>query len=778
MQNTVYYIDLGVDWERMLRGGEQFNDRDGDMHLQAVFKGIELKRPCGSEDIPAVSRIYLEGQTGVTHVKWTCYCIAFPIEIRSGIAALTRPTDDNFVSLTERIVQKYEDALDSLREILCKTAGVGADNLVVMKNLSFGDACILCADNSLTDAAMAIHIASSLEMLKSKYEGVGALDASDDTIKRLSSQIMERFNNTYLIKRNVNYEEYKDLMRQMMGASLGSNDRKIYVLMLCTLLLRTIMDETSARWIYESGDTKYETLESSVELTRAYELLMAGFQKFLKQASAKSPYSDQVWSLFFITKTLLSTIVGRDRSAIENADIDSENMDKEDLLQDYYNFFGFVPYVGNRYTEVASYYPTHIAPDYCYGFLSIPSKEQFKLWSYLPAFIHEFYHYVPPRGRKERNEKILHLAVYSVMSDLFIIMTSARRDEYEKIVASIAASVDQLRSNLIDLRNDRDNLAVSSRSSVTHKNVENYRDTMKYNAVMQDLVYIIDFEELCTKAVLKNNSKSSDFDKISSPIPDYKEWLPKCVSRWEEHMTSFVATFSFAMREIRSDLSMCVILNLDLEAYIQLLAKEPAFADSSKNWVADSSVLRFGFMTRLLYIKELYFDSWQEVDWQKLCHNMVCTCAKNNSDRNTIDAWKEECRKKIQKLRKNDPEYDEHFNNMDDYLSVYDDISRLSEESDWYSVFENAMCTNKYAISKRKYDERCDTGIDRRCLIQCWGARLQRHREHRFVMLLNDLYNQYRPIDTVEDRCRFEYQSRLLFRDFLMFFEDIDLHKN
>lgn len=776
MQRNVYYIDIGKGVESKLENYEQTRTDDSNPYLQMILAPAWLRTLDDSSGNCDSGRVYLEGENFFTPSECLCYCISFPVELRASIAALSRPTDNNYVALTERIAQKYEEVLGVWEKMLQKIAGLGEDRLVVMKNLSFGDACIVCVPSVENVENMVDYITATLTELSLKYAGGSALDTPDETITTISEQIKKRFYSTYLIKRNANYTEYETLMKQLMAASVGSNDRKLYVLLLCALLLRTILDETSARWVYESGDTKYEPLELSMELTRAYEIRMAGFREFLNQALIESPYSDQIWSLFFITKTLLSSIVGRDSESIKRNSRDAENLDDAELLQEYNNFFGFVPYIGDRYTAVTSYYPSHIAPDYCYGFLSIPRKEEFRFWSFFPAYIHEFYHYIPPRGRKERNEKILHLAVYSVMTPLFKAMEQSRKAEYERIVARIASSVEQLRENLIDLRNDRNHALSGSQTYATRQSVENYRDTMKYNAIMEDLVYLLDFEDLCTEAVNEFCSENAAAKAESSSIPDRGCWMQECADKWDKNMTSYIATFSFAMREIRSDLSMCVLLDMSLRDYIEVLAKEPGFAESSKTWVADSTVLRFGFMTRLLYTKELYYDSWENVDWQELCKHMVRTCSQNDSNGNSIDGWKKTCSEILQSLRKTAPLYNEYLDHLRDYLNNYVDISILSKESPWDSVFEKAMCTGEYAISSPENGS--NQFVDRRCLIQCWGVRLQKHKGYPLVRLLNDLYCQYSQADTVEAKCRIEYQSRLLFRDLLMYFEDIDLPNN
>jgi hypothetical protein len=177
-------------------------------------------------------------------------------------------------------------------------------------------------------------------------------------------------------------------------------------------------------------------------------------------------------------------------------------------------------------------------------------------------------------------------------------------------------------------------------------------------------------------------------------------------------------------------------------------------------------------MTRFLYTKELYYDSWKNVDWQELCKHMVCTCSQNDSNGNSIDDWEKACGKILQRLRETGPLYIEHLDHLHDYLSNYVDISIPSKESPWDSVFEKAMCTGEFAISSH---ENGNNQFDRRYLIPCWGARLQKQKSYPFVKLLCGLYNQYRDAKTAGDRCRIEYQSSLLFRDLLMYFEDIDI---
>lgn len=691
--------------------------------------------------------VYIEGPELAPEAKWNGYCFAFSRDLRcSLVKSVSEEKALKSDNILKKIAGSYDEAIDKLREQLCSNPSLSTFKVVVTKNLSFGDICVLCESNNYAEDDVIKQIQQAIQSMSQIYSHGTSLDTPDENIDKYAKKILHRFDNTYLIKRNSHYCEYKELIQKLMVAQVGSNDRRMYMLLLCALLLRTIQDESSARWVCESGELKYESIESMNILTRAYELQMSGFNKFLQQATIKSPESDQVWSLFFITKSLLSSIVGRSKK------LNTDNWR-------YNNFFGFVPYIDSTYQEVASYYPTHISPDYCYGFLVIPSESRFQLWSYFPAYIHEFFHYIPPLERRERNEKILHLSIYSVMAPLYKALTTANKRTYEQVVSNIALEIDNLRHDLIDLRNDFVN-----DTPVIRQHCEQLRDTMKYIAIMQDLVYLIDFE-----GIFNQSTSILNLDKNS-------ELKSNCCSRWGKYMTSFVATFSFALREIRSDLSMCILLDMDLETYIKLLANEPAFAESHEKWVADSTVLRFGFMTRLLYLKGN--QSWNDIDWNILCKR-ICNSTHNIRD------WENECKGIIRSLGQHTSQ--SFKDNLCGYLREYIAINITDEddcelECNWNSVFEEALCTTAYSIQSRQEDSTVSSpskieDIDPRSLIYRWGWELQQIKKYPFVNMLSNLYNDFLHLSTDQERLCFEYSSRLLFRDLLMYFPDIDLNK-
>lgn len=744
MGKYVYYIDQTT-W---VSHNTNETTLDGTSSFQGVLRDITpsllVEQEKAAEEDLTLPGIYIEGPELLPKAKWTGYCFAFPRDLRCGIAKVVSEEKASKSSDTlKEIEATYDEVVNQLRERLCSNPLPSTVKFVVAKSLSVGDVCVLCQNNDCAEDEVIGLIEQAIQSMSWNHNDGTSLDTPDEEIDKLQKRILHRFDNTYLIQRNSHYHEYKELIQKLMIAPVGSNDRRIYMLLLCALLLRAILDESSVRWIYESGELKYESIESMIELSRAHELHISGFDKFLQQAIMESPDSDQVWSLFFITKSLLSSIVGRGKTT------DAENWR-------YCNFFGFVPYIDNAYQEVTSYYPIHISPDYCYGFLSIPLKNRFQLWSYFPAYIHEFFHYVPPLERRERNEKILHLSIYSVMVPLFIALPAAGKDTYERIVSKIAFEIDNLRHDLIDIRND-----FVGDTPVSHQNCEQFRDSMKYIAIMQDLVYLVDFEDICNQVTSELN------------IDKNAEWKSNCISRWERYMTSYIATFSFALREIRSDLSMCVLLDIDLETYITLLAAEPAFAEGDGKWVADSTVLRFGFMTRLLYVKG--DQPWHNVDWKKLCDDMCSTTS-------SILDWERECKEIIQSLSV-------PFNdNLCDYLREYIDINVENEDENdceldrkWNSVFEQALCTTAYAIQSSREDCTLSSplkieDIDPRSLIYRWGWELQQIKKYPFVNMLSDLYKEYLHLSKDQEKHYFEYRSRLLFRDLLMYFPDIDLN--
>lgn len=795
MKKAVYYIEI----ESRITIGEETSyvlANQNSLNLQAALFGVHpqyFTEPrldiMGTDDtyhaFKGSSCIILEGTELPEINLLDCLCFSYPCSLRDAIISRIHvDKDDCMETVMERISAEYDYILERVESSVRIAFSDKIPLVVVMKNLSFGDICVLYPSGLYQCDYVCDKVNSILTDLVQIYGQDAALDTPINLIDTIWKRIKRRLESSFLLKLNPNYNQYVELLTQMSIAEVGSNDRKMYMLVLCSLLLRTILDETAARWVYESGDLKYESVESVIELSEAYELCKTSYDIFLNQAKAVSPYSDQVWSLFFITKTLLSSIVGStmDESVSMGGLFSNDIVDKDAVTrrqQAYCNFFGFVPFIGTQNNEVMSYYTSHLSPDYCYGFLSIPLKDRFNMWSYFPAYIHEFFHYISPRGRKERNEKILHLAVYTLMNPLYIEMTENRRAEYENLVKKIAEIVDSYRQALIDIRND---YVFEGRihSPVDKEKVENYRDTMKYNAIMHELVKILDFEEICKKAMESlGNEASYDFDLDS--IFKQEEWQRTCLKRWEQDMTSYLATYSFAMREIRSDISMCVILNLGLKEYIGLLANEPAFAEYNGRWVADSTVLRFGFVTRLLYVKEqMGYQTWLDVDWDDLCYRILQTSyelqpfdSNDNSTQlvNTIESWIKHCNKIIDQTDQeitSGGSFINYLENLKEYLVTYQTIMS-SQKNEWYSVFERALCTAEYSIQG---DER-----ELCCLISNWGKQLSNFSNYSFSRQLSSLYKKYKRLDCDIERCQFENKSRLLFRDLLMAFPNIDLDR-
>ena len=796
MEKIIYYIDgelkneIGVKAENKQDEGDKLSPLAVLMNVYprplSERGAVRSVTDDNNQEADDGAYLVIEGSLLPEANSWDCFIFSYPCNLRCTLISRVDPAKEELMNtVMERLSAEYDIMLEEVERRIRNSLTDNTSAVAVMKNLSFGDFCVLYPSGKYSYDHICYTVDSIFASLGHENSRDNSLDTPDNEIETYSQKIKKRFADSYLVKRNSNHNEYKVLLDKMVCAKVGSNDRKMYMLLLCALLLRTILDESAARWVYESGDLKCESVENAPELASAYDLRKSSFDVFLEQASAASPYSDQIWSLFFITKTLLASIVGRSmKDAVSKKDIANLERDDEEVkrnrVETYNNFFGFVPYIGTRYAEVMSYYPSHLAPDYCYGFMSIPWDERFKLWSYFPAYVHEFFHYIPPQGRKERNEKILHLAVYSVMNPLYAEMTESRRTEYEKIVANIAEIIDNYRHGLIDIRNDYV-IEKGNPSLVNNQNVENYRDTMKYNAIMHDLVRILDFEKICTKA-LENYQFKSLPDGELKRILAQAEWKQECLERWDEDMTSYLATYSFAMREIRSDLSMCVLLDIGLEEYIELLANEPAFAESSGTWVADSTVLRFGFITRLLYVKEqMGYSKWADVVWDDLCNQMLqTTCGqlqhnsyeKHPRYENTVNGWKNYCKKVIDETEPTTSKAEsfvDYLANLKEYLESYQSIL-CAKNSEWYAVFERALCTAEYSIQAKE-------GVSR-SLISNWGKQLSTFSKYSFANQLYSLYTKYKGLDNDIERYRFEYMSRLLFRDLLMVFPNIDLDRS
>lgn len=691
--------------------------------------------------------ILLKGTLPKLDGAWDCFFFTYPCSLRSSvIAKVGQSAEIDALRFSEMLSDAYEQFYAEMHRRLLNNNS----RIVPMMCISFGDICVLCPHGLYGYDQIKSTVEETFRAMGNIYKD-NARDMPIENIEMVQNEIWNRFNKMYIFAQNPHYDAYQKLFQDLMNLDVGGNDRTMYMLLLCSLMLRVILDETAVRWIYDSGDIKDDNYIIANDQSNAYKRTMTAFKMFIEQVSASAPYSDQIWSLFALTQVMLSSIVGRDTQTAKKREID---------MAVHNNFFGFVPYISSSHTEVSSFYPSHLSPDYCFGFLAIPQTEQFKLWSFFPAFVHEFFHYIPPANRKQRNEKILFLSIYSAAIPLYSAIKSENKEIYEYIVKKMAWQIDRYRCKLAMSRNGM----TSNDRDEFESEVEHNRDTMKYLAIMRWLLPTIDFDSIYGQAVKAAINKFSPDSKLKEILID-QSIQAECRNLWNTDIVNYIHSYTFAMREIRSDMFMCEMLNIDLYQYIELMAKEPAFAENDENFVADSTKLRFGFMTKYLYIKGEKCPTEERgsyLDWNFIC-NQIIECSDN---------WIDSCKDKIDDIAKNHNEYRIRLDHLHKYLISYATITSSQKDGN-KTVFDEVLCSSTFVL----YD-RPNVEDNRDCnLVYSWGRDMNRYRKYEIINQLSNLYAKYQECQKKRavEKYYFEWRTRQLLRDLLMVFPNVDL---
>lgn len=594
----------------------------------------------------------------------------------------------------------------------------------VLCNLSFGDFCILDTDKSFQSST----IKQSAHYFFQNYSWSD--EESANVLQTLNKQILKRFTTQFLYKRNPYYAEYADVLSKLMVLPCGNNDRSMECSLLAALLLRTMLDETAVRWVNTSGDLYYDEPEMSHALDAAHARLMRGLHLFLDQAPFNQVYSNQIWSLIFVTRALLASIIGRaERDAFNWDALEDQNAaEQETILERFNSFYGFLPIIEPEAAEVSSYFTENHSPDYHFAFLTVPHRFVGQFWSFFPACVHEFYHYISPIDRRSRNNIILKLTLYAILNPIYSITEDSPVDltVYQQFVELIFDCIECLRSDLFHPTDE-----------CSENKFYQMETSMKYIDLMRGLLPTLDFSLFYDYAVHKILAEHADAPQLKSILSVSKA---KCLALWNDNAVDFAQTFAVALKEIRADIAMCHFLDLNLDNYIKIMALEHSFASLPAQRTADSVFLRFGFMTRYLFFSKS--DSFSYTS-------------------SALRKWKDTCLKSIASLSENEIEdLEEKQNNLRAYLEEYEEITVDSEsEKHVIVIFESMLLTAEN---------------EEPSFVDSWERRLNRHKEHAFVQDLKELYNHYINQTDTREQLLFEYQTRLVFRDLFEHFSDID----
>lgn len=507
------------------------------------------------------------------------------------------------------------------------------------------------------------------------------------------------------VQHNPKVREYIRIINSLQQVNTDSVERKAELSLYSTLMFKDLTEETHLYWVYESGELRQEISEIVKILSERNNMYFALLKMFCIQADDEYIYHDWIWCLIFLTNTLLSSF--KKRSTIECINSEQE--------REHSNFYGFVPIIKEnirKNDEVMSLFTKHISRKFCYGFLLIPSDSIYNLPEYLPAYIHEFFHYLPPKNRPERNLAIFELVLHSLLFEFKKFFSSSVYLEVFR----------RFKAKIIEVAND---------NGLTEKELFEC-DSMEFVDIINNIFMTMDFYKIYYN-VFCDIQEENTLKYCSKTFEDYKE---KILGRFN-NITNYLITFVLFFREIRSDLAMCSFFDLKTRDYIEIFANEPEFATLSKDECGDSTILRFGFMCRYLIEKDPNKNT--SINWLENIYGIIDSLIldiKSNEYKNIL-------------VKK--------YNNLKTYLSEYVEIS-IESEHDCFTPKGESFLEN-YLFEKS--------------LVKTWEDSIEEYTEHSFSKELKNIYRNYLECKD-NNRLKSICGIRHLFKDLYIYNPNID----
>ncbi len=626
------------------------------------------------------------------------YCTAFnlPYFIRAEIIKTCK--QENLYYSAKELFLKYVQLSSTINQFLKENYS----NVYFFCCIHNFDFCLVSSLELKTEEikqSIMVFLENNFLSLKHQDESFTVAMLEEHGLRRIKCAFEDR----KFIQHNPNYNEYLEAILSVNNIQCDSYDRKAELSLFSSLILKDLVEATHLYWMYESGEIRREISDITHIIFERDNKYFKFFNLFCTQADDRFIFHDWIWCLIFLTQTLLSSL--------NNCDYSQDTAEQN-------NFFGFVPLIiedKKNNSEVKSLFTRHISRKFCHGFLIIPKYSIYTLPEYLPAYIHEFFHYIPPKNRCERNEKILKLVLNSVLSDL---RNSLLPDLYDEIFELL----------FIEIMKTAESYGFDNESLFEC-------DSMEFTERISNLCARVEFDNIYDKVIWILYKKYKDF-QIVFKLGQHKV---DCVKNFKDSVSSFILTFVMFFREIRSDISMCSFFDMGIKDYIDVLAKEPLFSFLPVEKCADSTIIRFGFVCRYL-------------------------AKKDKNVLKDLSNWKEYCKiqidelveKKMSEFPGNDSNVFVKYDNLKNYIDEYENIT-IETNEDFY--------TQKGHSFLEEF-----VGED---IIKCWEDSITKYISHPFSKEIKFIYNNYINNDFYE-RLVCMSGFRFLFRDLTLFDSNLD----
>jgi len=500
--------------------------------------------------------------------------------------------------------------------------------------------------------------------------------------KALLSDRTHRYDNHHLQI----YQQYTTSLLNQWTSDLFRHSSYIGLSLLIT---RTMQAEYSYRSVFDHGDLHSEDSLFYKIYEKEFDTFTNYLDRYIEQSSENAPDADTNWSLYFLTDYITTEAlyhqgkkIMADPKSIEEWLPDTEGMSHTDLLKEFDKvFYGLYPILSKDNAEIRSHIPMKYSSQFCYGFLLVPERIIKKFSDNIPAYLHEIFHYIPPVSRTSRNQVALELIAYSILSE-WTNALSKKMTENAFSADKIRRVCDYYVMNLLgELIGYIVYLEKKKYPSVIKRDMISM-DSMNLAILQSEFIYSTSDQEFIDILLSTNLSKlpfSSEEHAVLKIIVDDLARDSKLIGTlkniWKYEADSYATTYNSLLRELRSDLNMVILLDMDLKTYIRTMIKELDFSTDNDKIVADSVILRFGFMTRFL----AQYDSVSKPDFSP------CTSAEE------ITNWRESCKQIFNQIQieenfdsQENQHHLTHLLNIMSYIDIYRDM--VIEQNEGYYI--------------------------------------------------------------------------------------------
>lgn len=462
---------------------------------------------------------------------------------------------------------------------------------------------------------------------------------------------------------------YSSCIETLIHRDMLDNNMKMGDILLASLILKKCQQETYYRWVFDSGDICIEDSAFFKEYEKEFEKYSKLLKTYIEQSTQEHPLSNWNRAILNLTQVLSVDLLEKRYCLLDEKS--SEWKSQKEALKK--NFYGLYPIITDESAtleenthngEIFSYYPMHYSDEYCYGFLCIPIKMLDRFERFIPAYIHELFHYIPPISRKRRNDASIDIVAHSLLVHLRNEIYTALTKRFgtsesihkvcEKVYGRYFNNIREYLASGVKYHSHSDDILLNT------MNLEMLLPVKTFFESPQKF-----FEVLCRTDLNINHDRdiTDEVEKEIAKVLSKSDFKQQCMFIWKYESESYITTLNSLLRELRSDLAMCSVLNLNLYDYLKLMCNEPNWASLDMSKTADSVYMRLGIITRMLYNQARGADKiFPSVDEQ--------------------DDWYEYCISTLRKLEKEN-QSEVYLKNMESYIDEYIVIS-IEQNDDQY----------------------------------------------------------------------------------------------